>query len=233
VLCSLPLAWTASEFLWLPAFFGLGMVFHALLDVTNTYGVTIWAPLSGRRVCLEWVFFIDATVIAACAGGVIALAGYLRRGLPAPHSIGFGTLSFVAAYWMLRAALHRRAWALAPQGTETLIPSALWPWRYLGTRRQEQQVELFQLDALNGRTTQQGCVPVFDEGFGSLLESIPEYRTMRGLSAAYHVVDVTTGSDETTLVCRDLRIRNFNAGFGQLDVRVQPDGTIADVDFHV
>ncbi len=43
----------------------LGMIFHSLLDVTNTYGIRLFAPFSSRRYCAEWVFFIDAIVLAA------------------------------------------------------------------------------------------------------------------------------------------------------------------------
>src|SRR4051794_28616833 len=49
--------------------FGVGLCFgfagHTLLDFSNTLGVTLAAPFSRRRFCLEWVFFIDAFVLAA------------------------------------------------------------------------------------------------------------------------------------------------------------------------
>src|SRR5215204_1250024 len=43
----------------------LGMLFHSFLDVTNTYGIRLFAPFSTRRYCTEWVFFIDTVVIVA------------------------------------------------------------------------------------------------------------------------------------------------------------------------
>lgn len=48
--------------IWLVA---AGMAFHALLDATNTYGVTLLGPFTTRRYCTEWVFFIDSVVIFA------------------------------------------------------------------------------------------------------------------------------------------------------------------------
>ena len=42
------------------AFFGIsgGMLFHSLLDYTNTFGVKLGFPFSQRRICLEWIFFL-------------------------------------------------------------------------------------------------------------------------------------------------------------------------------
>ena len=36
--------------------FGCGMFFHSLLDVSNTYGIKLFAPFSNQRYSLEWVF---------------------------------------------------------------------------------------------------------------------------------------------------------------------------------
>jgi hypothetical protein len=63
-----------------------GMSLHALLDWTNTYGITLWLPFTRRRFCAEWVFFIDAAR-AECRGdgrrrGALARAGAVAgRGL--------------------------------------------------------------------------------------------------------------------------------------------------------
>src|SRR5689334_2978154 len=44
-----------------------GLLGHSLLDLTNTYGVAWLTPFSRRRVCFEWVFFIDVIVLVALA----------------------------------------------------------------------------------------------------------------------------------------------------------------------
>src|SRR5262249_4470295 len=48
---------------WIGLGLTLGMVLHSLLDCTNTLGITLFAPLSRKRYCLEWVFFIDVAVL--------------------------------------------------------------------------------------------------------------------------------------------------------------------------
>ena len=65
------------------------------------------------------------------------------------------------------------------------------------------------------------------------IRDIPEVRVMRGLSPAYHVVSVTSGSDGTELVCRDLRTRTFNTRFGELNLVLDAAGAPRRVVFHV
>ena len=36
---------------WAPLAFSLGMAFHATLDWTNTYGITLFAPFTTKRFC--------------------------------------------------------------------------------------------------------------------------------------------------------------------------------------
>ncbi len=47
------------------------MVFHSLLDYSNTYGITLLAPFSAKRFCGEWVFFIDVPVIVVSLGTLV------------------------------------------------------------------------------------------------------------------------------------------------------------------
>src|SRR5690348_820648 len=37
-----------------PVALAAGIVLHAALDVTNTYGTAVFAPFSRRRFCTEW-----------------------------------------------------------------------------------------------------------------------------------------------------------------------------------
>ena len=53
------------------------MLLHSLMDATNTYGVALLVPLSRKRCCTEWVFFIDGVMIAVSAGFAIVV---LARG---------------------------------------------------------------------------------------------------------------------------------------------------------
>ncbi|MBU1431854.1 metal-dependent hydrolase [Myxococcota bacterium] len=196
-----------------------GMILHATLDWTNTFGVTLAAPLSWRRRCAEWIFFIDAGAIALTLG---ALAWIVAR-WPSPGGWPSGIYAAsMGAWWLCRAALRRRAARRAPEGTITLVPSAWHPLRFYGVAEAEGAVELFTLRLGRG-VERRRRVLVYDAEFIRALEKVPEWRAMRRLSPAYHAVEVERAeAHETWLTCRDLRTRNFRSTrYGELRVRLQ------------
>lgn len=56
---------------------------------------------------------------------------------------------------------------------------------------------------------------------------------MRELSPAYPVVEVEEGPEGARLLLRDLRSRNIGARFGEIRLRVDPSGSVRDLDFRV
>ena len=216
---------------WLGTGVALGMLFHVLLDYTNTLGVTLFAPFSWRRHCVEWVFFIDVTVIviSSAALSLIAWTGISREWIAGVFT------GWMIAYWAARALLAVRARRRVPAGTVSLIPSPVVPWRYLGFRREEARGENFRLDAITGRVSVGETYSILDETFVDSIRELPEYRTMAALSPAYHVVAADPAEDggDIELFCRDLRTRPIGTTFGDLRVVVASDGEILEVDLHV
>ncbi len=210
-----------------------GMAFHSLLDWTNTYGITLLAPFTRRRFCREWVFFIDAVVLAASAAVLIALAVRLRHGEPLGHELQLGYGIAMLAYWIAKIGLRGRAWRQCPGTPLSLLPSALVPWRFLGCRREGGEIHIFTLDALSGAIGENERLPILDPEYAGLLEELPEVRSMRELSPAYHLVEKREQDDGIRLVCRDLRTRNFKTRFGQLDLLLSPSGQVLHRVFHV
>lgn len=133
---------------------------------------------------------------------------------------------------MLKAYLWNRAKRLSPRDTLSIIPSAAIPWMFLCCQPHERGVRTFTLNAFDGMISKEEIHDVFDAEFDSILQTLPEYRLFRQLSPAYHVVAVERRPDATLLTVGDLRIRNFNIRFGQLDVRLAADGSVANVVFH-
>lgn len=210
---------------WAAPALGIGMTLHALLDVTNTYGITLLAPFSKRRFSLEWVFFIDAFVLVATA---VALTLVLRAlaGGTGTASVAAAYAAVLLAYWATKALLRRRAARHGPPGTLSLVPSALVSWRFLGCARVGEEVTTFRLNAVTGELGDERRHAVQDGRVGALLAELPEFRVMRDLSPAYHVVDSVADDEGTSVVCRDLRTRNFGGRFGMLSVRLDRDGRI-------
>ncbi len=241
---SLPLIALTGAFAWLAApWFGVGdawaapalaagMTLHVLLDVTNTYGITLWAPFSRARRSLEWVFFVDAFVLVVT---VLALTLVLRA-LAAGASLIAVSLSYavaMTAYWSIKAVLRHRASRLAPTTTVSLVPSALVPWRFLGCARVDDVVTMFEINACTGRLRHESRVTILDGRHDALLAAQPEVRSMRELTPAYHAVGEMPGDAGTRIICRDLRTRNFGGHFGTLTMDVTRDGRVQERHFHV
>jgi membrane-bound metal-dependent hydrolase YbcI (DUF457 family) len=233
---SLAVAAVAALIGWNGLAFGggllVGLIGHSLLDLSNTFGVAWFTPFSRRRFCLEWVFFIDALVLAAVAvtlWRVIPI--WLQKGdVPALYAEAF--FAFLSAYFLGKGVLRRRAGRFSPKA-KSLVPSALVPWRFFGTQREQQAVTLFRVDALTGAQAPVAQVPVLDELFAGVLETLPEFTLMREISPEYHVVSASADGPGTRLLCRDLRMRNFGTRFGDLEVWLDASRQIAQRRFHV
>jgi hypothetical protein len=211
----------------------LGMMFHSLLDVTNTYGIRLLAPFSPRRFCTEWVFFVDAVVIAATIPTLAWVSWRLIETGEAGWKVQAAYGAAMGVYWIAKRGLRRRAARRGPPGSLALLPSALVPWHYFGCSRDGRQVRLFRIHALSGAMLDDRRVDIHDDAWFDRIRDIPEVRVMRELSPAYHVVAVTPGSDGTELVCRDLRTRNFNTRFGEITLVLDGAGPPKRLVFHV
>ena len=215
----------------------LGMLLHGALDVTNTYGIMLLAPFSRRRFCTEWIFFIDAFVIAWTAPHlVLVLPAWAGRTDGGWATTVAAYVAGLVLYGLAKMALRRRAGRLAPAGTMALLPSALLPWRFLGCARNGERMRLFRLNGATGTVEEEGDVALLDAKWLDTLEGVPEFRTMRELSPAYHVVEASPpdGDDgPVRLVCRDLRTRNFRTRFGELELTLGPGGAVLEKVFHV
>jgi membrane-bound metal-dependent hydrolase YbcI (DUF457 family) len=209
-----------------------GLIGHSLLDLTNTYGVAWLTPFSRRRFCLEWVFFIDAIILISLAVALsLVVQTWFRQGLvPGIYAIAF--FGFLAFYIVSKAFLRRRAGAFCP-GSRSLVPSALVPWRFYGTMRQQDSISLFRFNAITGACSKFGEVPVMDEAFAPTLKQVPEFQLMREVSPEYHVVKASSENEEVLLLCRDMRMRNFGTRFGDLEVWLDSNHQVTRSRFYV
>jgi membrane-bound metal-dependent hydrolase YbcI (DUF457 family) len=216
--------------------FGAGLfaalTFHTLLDLSNTLGVTLFAPFSKKRFCLEWVFFIDAFVLAlTIAAATFTIWEFvIAETMPAQPAVFF--FGILAAYFFVKGWLRRRAGSMAPEAA-TLMPSEVWPWQFFGILKTGNSVRRFQLNALNGSRKTLTQQDIFDDRYDNLLSSVPEFRVMRELSPAYHVVSASATEAGELICCRDLRTRNFKTTFGDLEILLDARRQIVQTTFHV
>lgn len=227
------LAWPGLNALDAPALgaltLALGMIFHSLLDVTNTYGIALFLPFSKRRFSTEWVFFIDSVVIAISYPTLIILTQF--QSLPGKSVLACYCCAMLI-YWFSKFALRRRALSFSPPETVSLLPSALYPWQFLGCSQQNNEALLFQVNSLTGTLSREESVTLFDSDHQDLIER-QEFRIMSELSPAYHIVEKDQRESGLWLRCKDLRTRNFKTRFGELEIRLDLNGLVKEWVFHV
>jgi membrane-bound metal-dependent hydrolase YbcI (DUF457 family) len=209
-----------------------GFVGHSLLDLTNTYGVAWFTPFSRRRFCLEWLFFIDAIVLVGLATALaLTVPMWFRQGLvPGIYAMAF--FGFLFVYVLCKGVLRRRAGAFCPD-SKSLVPSALVPWRFYGTMRQQRSISLFRVNAITGACSMIVEAPVMDEVFAPTLKQVPEFRLMQEVSQEYHVVEASSENGGVRLLCRDMRMRNFGTRFGDLEVWLDSNRQVTRSRFYV
>lgn len=218
---------------WAPLALVAGLLLHVGLDVTNTYGTAVLSPLSSRRFCAEWVFFIDAFVVTASAAAILIQWLPLAKSSGGIWLVAAVYALLLASYWLAKTALHARARHLATPDTLSLIPSSLVPWLYYGCAELEGGIRVFRISALSGHIDQEQDCPVHDAAYADVLSHLPEFQIMRQLSPAYRITDATAVAEGTRLTCRDLRTRNFGGRFGQLVAVMSSEGQILTRRFYV
>jgi membrane-bound metal-dependent hydrolase YbcI (DUF457 family) len=243
---SLPVIALLSASVWMAGFgtqmlagglaFGLGagMIAHSLMDFTTSQGVALFAPFTRRRFCLEWNFLIDGPMMLFSALMLAVVFWNWNQPNSQPYAPLVGLLLFIAIYFSFKAWLRRRAGRQAPFKTVSLVPGTWVPWHFIGVRqRQHSELEAFRLNAVSAEVTVCGRCFVHDLEYERFISRLPEFREMRRLSPAYHIVEAGRRDKTTVLYCRDLRARKSRARFGDLKVWLDDSRKIKRIEFHV
>lgn len=217
---------------WAPFAFAAAIMLHSAMDVSNTYGVALLAPWSWKRYRLDWVFLFDLPVILLNLAAVGVTLWFWSADGQAPALIVPAYLVLLAMYWQVRAYLRRRALRLTGERATEMMPTPFLPWRYMGFGRSGGVGRTFICNALTGAITHEQKIDLLDERYAATVAGAPEYRMMRQISPAYHVVTAVKEKDQTQLVCRDLRLRHFGGRFCQLDLMIDAKGEIVERRFH-
>ena len=217
---------------WAPFALAAALVLHSAMDVTNTYGVALLAPWTWKRYRLDWVFLFDLPLVLLNLATVGVSLWFWSTRNESSWLIVAVYMAILLVYWLARAGLRRRALRLAGEHTAEMIPTPFLPWRYLGFGRGDGAGRTFALNALTGGITRERQFDLLDDSYADALAGAPEYRMMRQISPAYHVVEAERDDGRTQLTCRDLRLRHFGGRFSQLDLTVDAEGQIVERRFH-
>ena len=216
----------ASGFEW-PVFFAalLGLWLHSLLDLTNTFGITVFWPVSVRRFCFDAVFFIDTvawTLTAGCYVGEVVFNW--------PYSIPVYA-SLFAGYVVFKFLLQIRV--RAKLQCRYAIPSAFHPFHYFILEENDGGVQTYIYNALTGGTNKQRLYPPVAQRYLALADKSVVYQDMRRLTKYFYVTEIQEDLEQTVLTLHDLGIHNFGGKFGKTTLTFDGDGKLIDELAHI
>jgi membrane-bound metal-dependent hydrolase YbcI (DUF457 family) len=201
-------------------FFGLflGMLVHVLLDLINTYGISILWPLRRSRYSLDAVFFIDAISWAMTGAFFVSLLFVDPR-----YSFPAYVAAF-AAYVLFRQRLRKKV--MKALGCTYAVGSALDPFVFYVLEDTEDGVGTYEYNARTGEKTNPVVYERPSAEHLALAERSPVFKDMQRIFRHYHITSVSEDAEGTTIEARDLGVRNFGGRFGRAVLRFDPEGRL-------
>jgi inner membrane protein len=148
---------------WLSLACWTGAASHVLLDFTNSYGVRLLEPFSGRWFAWDIMFIVDPLLVLILVVGLGApvlfrvISEEVGARKPGFRKGAIAALSMTAALWGLRGFAHARVISLLDSHTyyeenpERLgaFPSPLNPFQWTGVAETESAIHVLPVNALD------------------------------------------------------------------------------------
>lgn len=203
-----------------PVYLGalLGLWVHMGLDLTNTFRIGLFSPLTRRRFSLDAVFFIDACALVLTG---LFYASYLWLGM---DWVAWAYPLSFAAYVAFKVALVQRV--RRSTGGHYAIPSSLNPFAFYLLERVDSGATTCLYNALTGNRSRTKYYRQVPERYTQLADSSALYDDVRAVTRALSITSVDEDETGTTIVASDLAVRNFGGRFGQTRLRFARDGKL-------
>ena len=157
---------------------------------------------------------------------------FVRNG-EAPAAASGLFLGMLAVYFGTKGILRKRAGNMA---SDARFPHAIGTLRcrFAGSQTVSEIRPIFpETTPITGIQETLVRQEIIDADYAELLAEVPEFKLMRGLSPAYHVISTNKTDAGEAVVCRDLRTRNFKTTFGDLEILLDANKNVIRTTFHV
>lgn len=148
---------------WLALAAWVGVASHVLLDFTNSYGVRLLEPFSGRWFAWDIMFVVDPFLLLILVGGLGApllfrvISEEVGARKPGFRKGAIAALGMMVALWGLRAFAHARvisqldSHSYYEENPERLaaFPSPANPFQWTGVAETESAIHLLPVSALD------------------------------------------------------------------------------------
>ena len=196
----------------------IGLFLHMLLDLTNTYGISLLWPVSLKRFSLDAVFFIDAVswmLTLLCSASAYFLASL------APL---FVLVILLGLYSAVKLVIRHRL--MNKLGVRVLVPGALNPFVFFAVEEDGLKVLSYAVNALTGREHSRVIYPVPEGRHLALARTSGVFTDMEQVAKYLHITSVKDTPEGTTIVAHDLGVRNFGGRFARTELRFDREGRL-------
>ncbi len=189
-----------------------GIGIHILLDYSNTYGITLLYPISKRRFSLDAIFFIDTVLLSLT---VLTLAGWCPLPLYLASFAGYALMKIAMQTYVVRSLQATYA-----------IPSALDPFDFYICVEGEEEIITYEYNVLRQKKRNQRVHPNIDKTYRELTAQSKVFNDVKAITKALHITQVDRGDDGTTIVAKDLALRNFGGKFATTTLSFDSQGKL-------
>ena len=192
----------------------LGWLIHIALDYSNTYGITLFYPISKKRFSLDAIFFVDIFLLLLTASMlyfVYSIWVYLTL---------FTLYIFFKKWMQMSVKEHLNA--------DFVIPSALNPFDFFIYENRE-NIVTYNYNVLFKRKRHLKEYIQVDEKWSYLTQKSSLFKDINSITKAFHIVDVSENNEGTrTIEIKDLALRNFGGKFATTKLKFNKKEELID-----
>jgi len=183
-----------------------GIWTHSLLDYSNTFGITLFWPLSRKRFCIDALFFIDSIAWLLTLTTYIAYF-YNNENVFIYYAIALIVYALFKHQLQLRVKQHLNS--------ELAIPSALNPFDFYILLEKDNSITTYRYNTI---TTKQNDLHHYSndqQQYSHLVKKSDVYKDMKELTRYFFITSVNSIDGNTEITIKDLGIRNFGGKFAE------------------
>jgi len=204
-----------------------GFCIHYVLDLSNTYGISIFWPVTRRKFSFDAVFFIDTVTWSLTALFYVAI--YLA-GLDT-LTVFWSWLAAVILYIAGKYILH--AYTMKKLNSSYAIPGSFNPLEYFILVEEGDHLKTFLYNALTGKERKETVYKKVPKRYQEMAEQSTVFRDMSTVAKSLHITDVDETNDTVTIVAQDLAVRNFGGKFGRTVLEFNNEGSLVSEMAHI
>lgn len=196
----------------------LGLLIHYVLDLTNTFGITLFWPFNRKKLSYDAIFFIDAFTWMLTIGFLLFYYFYRTNTVFLIYLVSF--ISYVVFKFGLRRKL------MNVLHCNFAIPDSFNPFKYYILEKSAKAVKTYQYNVITGRTGSDHLFHLADEKYINMAKKSEVFNDMSLIAKFLYITDVVENNEGTMIEASDLGVRNFGGKFGRTTLKFDRKGDL-------